>query len=257
MKASKRASGRRGAAAGLPRRESDLYDPLRALLERQGYAVQAEVDGCDLVARRGEDVIVVEMKRRRGLDLLVQATDRQRITDSVYVALPGPAPSGRDRAWVGFQRLLRRLELGLILVTLKPRARVDILFHPLPARRAKLKRRRRAVLREIEGRSGHYNRGGTGGRAIVTAYRESAIRVAVALDLHGPLAPRTLRRLGCGEKTQSILANNHYGWFERIDRGIYTLTGCGKDALEGYGDIAAHYAEEIRRLQVEGADAAP
>ena len=30
-----------------------------------------------------------------------------------------------------------------------------------------------------------------------------------------------IRALGTGEKTGPILAANHYGWFERIARGLY------------------------------------
>jgi hypothetical protein len=41
--------------------ESDLYAPVKAFLERQGYAVKAEIDGSDVVAKRGgEPPIVVE-----------------------------------------------------------------------------------------------------------------------------------------------------------------------------------------------------
>ena len=29
------------------------------------------------------------------------------------------------------------------------------------------------------------------------------------------------------------MADNHYGWFDRIARGVYTLTETGTAALEG------------------------
>jgi hypothetical protein len=45
--------------------------------------VRAEVKHCNVTASKGDDLIVVEMKPRCGLDLLIQATRRQLITDSV------------------------------------------------------------------------------------------------------------------------------------------------------------------------------
>jgi hypothetical protein len=27
--------------------------------------------------------------------------------------------------------------------------------------------------------------------------------------------------MGCSQKAGAILRDNHYGWFERIDRGVY------------------------------------
>ena len=74
--------------------ETDLYAPVKRLLEEQGYTVRAEVDRCDLVAvRGGEPPVIVELKRRFALSLVYQGIERQRITDAVYLAVA--APSGR------------------------------------------------------------------------------------------------------------------------------------------------------------------
>ena len=35
-------------------------------------------------------------------------------------------------------------------------------------------------------------------------------------------------------KATRIMADNHYGWFERIETGIYALTPKGSDALVAY-----------------------
>ncbi len=97
-------------------KETDLYKPIHDYLAKLGYTVQAEVNHCDIIARKGDDLIVIELKTRFGLDLLIQAAERQSITDSVYVALPGPMKMGKRNRWPQKKRLLRRLELGLILV---------------------------------------------------------------------------------------------------------------------------------------------
>ena len=222
-------------------RESDLYAPLRDYLVAQGYAVQGEVKRCDVVARKDDDLIVIELKRHFSTRLLIQAVDRQKITDSVYVALPGPFDRRRRSRWRGIERLLRRLELGLIVVTLGDSPYVQVVFHPLPYRRRKQRRRERAVLKEMTARTGDYNEGGSVRQTVVTAYRENAIHIACCLRRLGTLAPRELRALGTGPKTTRILASNFYGWFRRVDRGIYELTPQGQRELDAYPELVGRY----------------
>jgi hypothetical protein len=217
--------------------ESELYEPVRAHLEALGYTVRSEVHHCDIAAIRGDELVVVELKRSLTLTLVLQATRRQRITGSVYVAVPRPRSMGRQTKWRDLQHLLRRLELGLILVTLGRTPRVEVAFHPVPFRRQKRQSLARAVIAEMNGRSAEHNRGGSRGVPLVTAYREEALRIAWLLDLHGPASPRALRTHGSGPKTQSLLYTNVYGWFDRVDRGVYALNGDGRAALEQFKHV--------------------
>ena len=98
------------------------------------------------------------------------------------------------------------------------------------------------------GRSGNRNRGGSTGRKLVTAYRETAIHIACCLERYGSLTPQQLRALGTGSKTTSILYKDVYGWFERVTRGVYALSPRGRAALEGYPDLAAEYGEMLDGL---------
>ena len=216
--------------------EADLYEPIARHLDGLGYTVRGEVMDCDITATRGDELVVIEMKRTFSTALLVQATKRQRITDSVYVAVPRPK---QRRQWNGFRHLLRRLEIGLIFVSFARRRkpRVEVVFHPVPHQRQKRKAAKRAVLAEMEGRSGDFNCGGSTRRKIVTAYRENAIQIACYLDAMGPMSPKQLRELGTGAKTLAILYSNFYGWFERVDRGVYALRGKGREDLRGYGKV--------------------
>ena len=69
--------------------ESDLYPPVKALLEGQGYEVKGEIGAADVVAcRDAEEVVVVELKTGFSLSLFHQAIERQAVTDAVYVAVP-------------------------------------------------------------------------------------------------------------------------------------------------------------------------
>jgi len=206
--------------------------------------LRSEVRDCDIAATRGEELLVVEVKRSMSLSLLVQAARRQRLTDCVYVAIPRPA--NKWKWWQesrGVRHLLRRLELGLILVSLDPdKPAVEMVSHPLPFARKKRAKSRRAVLEEIEHRTGDYNRAGSTRTELVTAYRENAIHVACCLLKRGSMSPAELRSLGTSEKTYSILRSNVYGWFERIGTGLYGLTARGRADLAGYPELAAHYS---------------
>ncbi|MBW2052475.1 MAG: hypothetical protein JRG97_01615 [Deltaproteobacteria bacterium] len=226
--------------------ETDLYAPIRDYLKSEGYHVQAEVNHCDVIASKGNDLIVVELKRNFSVDLLVQATDRQSITDSVYVALPASPGASRKKHWRKKIRLLRQLELGLIVVNFKSKGpEVAIICHPLPFQRQKLKRKKRAVLSEISNRTGNYNQGGSTRRKIVTAYRENVIHIACCLEKFGPLKSQQLRAMETGPKTLSILSSNFYKWFQRIERGVYDLTELGKSELNDYPDLAEKYRKKL------------
>jgi hypothetical protein len=220
--------------------ETDLYRPIYEHLVAQGYTVRSEVANCDIAASRGDDLIIIELKRSFSTDLLIQAAKRQRMTDSVYVALPRQRNGRKLR---GIKHLLRRLELGLIFVSPNGRtkSRVEMAFHPVPFQRQKRRRARRAVLREMAQRSGDFNEGGSCRRKIVTAYRENAVHIACCLDQLGPLSPKRLRALGTGPKTLSILYSNFYGWFERVDRGLYALSARGRDELAEYPELVRQH----------------
>jgi hypothetical protein len=229
-------------------KETELYEPIRDYLVARGYSVHGEVKDCDIAARKGDDLIVVELKRHFGVEVLMQATERQRITDSVYVGIPRPKNAGRDKHWKGLRRLLRQLELGLILVSFnRKKPRVEIAFHPLPYDRKKQRRRLRAIIGEMEGRTVDYNQGGSSKKQLMTAYRENAIQIACFLEMLGPQSPRALRALGTGPKTLSILYDNHYGWFARIGRGIYAVTPRGRKEIQAFSELTQRYAHELNR----------
>ena len=67
----------------------------------------------------------------------------------------------------------------------------------------------------------------------MTAYRQQALAVANALA-GTPGRPRELRILA--PDAAKILQGNVYGWFERIERGVYGLTSSGRVALVTWAD---------------------
>ncbi len=233
--------------------ETDLYPPVRDFLVRNGYTVHGEVHDCDVTAVKGEELIVIELKLRLNIELLAQAVERQRITESVYVAVPRTEMNRWQSRWTRIKHLLRRLETGLILVSPDPSSPfIEILFHPLPAQRRKTKKLGRAILQEIQARSVDVNLGGSSRSPIMTAYKENALQIAVCLAVSGPLTPKDLRAMGTGSKTTSILYNNFFNWFERVDRGVYDLSLKGRDALIKYPEIVDCHRQRLKeRLEDE------
>ncbi len=223
-------------------KETDLYPPVKHYLQQQGYQVRGEVNGCDIAATKGEQLLVVELKLGLSTTLLVQAIERQRLTDLVYVALPKPSPREWRRRWSGLQRLLRQLELGLLLVSFTGDAgHVEVAFDPAPFQRRKSPKRLRAVLSEIAGRSGDFNLGGSSRRRLLTAYREQALYIAWWLSQLGPQSPKALRLRGTCDNTRDILYKNHYGWFEHPEKGLYQLSDAGREALEQHKELAGRW----------------
>ncbi|HEY3416210.1 MAG TPA: DUF2161 family putative PD-(D/E)XK-type phosphodiesterase, partial [Armatimonadota bacterium] len=198
-----------------PTAETHLYPPVATFLTTQGYTVRGEVRHCDVVGVRGDEVVVVELKLALNLALVAQAVRRQAITPSVYVAVPRPPNKGKWlRRMRGELAVLRRLEIGVLLVSLDPRKPgVDVVAHPEPMAPRQRHPHRRAVLREVANRSADYNTGGSCRRKLVTAYREHAIHIACCLQAQSPQSPRALRARDTGEKTLAILRRNVYGWF--------------------------------------------
>lgn len=225
-------------------KETDLYPPLKLWLESNGYKVHAEVGHCDIAAVKNDELIIIEMKRAINLELLLQSTRRQRMKAAIYAAVPSPRTN--NRAWRERARLLRRLDIGLIVVNLhSARPSVQLLFHPGPYKPPKSKAQTQALLSEIAGRSKDLNTGGSTRTRLHTAYREQAITVAVALNALGPTSPKNLRNAGTSQKTASILRDNHYGWFNHLDFGLYSLSATGQQALVENADLVVCIREQL------------
>lgn len=230
--------------------EVDLYDPVKNHFTERGYHVYGEVNDCDVVAMKDEELIIIELKLRLNLDLVMQATKRQRLSEQVYVAIPRPTYSFRSQKWRDICYLMRRLEVGLIVISFQTKkAQVQVIHHPASFDRVKSmqlsKKRRNRLLAEIEGRSGDFNIGGSSQTQIMTAYKETCIYIACCLIHHGPLSAKVLREIGTGDKTSRILIRNYDEWFERIERGVYAISEKGKNDLKDYPEFVEHYMKLV------------
>ncbi len=224
-------------------KESDLYEPVKEYLDSLGYDTKGEVLSCDIAAVKGDELIVVELKRGFTMELIYQALKRQRAADSVYVAVPLPKRGYKDAHYNDMVNLCRRLELGLMLVgfTTGGKPQIDVAVNPSPAKPVRHdKKKRMAILTEHSGRTGSVNTGGVARRKIITVYKEQALCIAKILSEHGELSAKQIKELGGGDKTSSILRMNYYDWFMKTGSGkelTYRITEAGEQALTEFGNL--------------------
>jgi hypothetical protein len=220
-------------------READLYAPLKTYLSAQGYTVKAEVGPCDIMARRGgEAPLVVEMKLTFSLALVMQGVARQALVDHVYLAVPVSAAKGWVLRYRDILALCRRLGLGLLAVDVG-QGRVTAHLDPGPYAPRKNAPRTARLLREFDRRVGDPNIGGTTRTQRMTAYRQDALRCLAHLAI-APASPAATAKATGVVKAATLLRADHYGWFDRIDRGVYGLSPKGHAALaDHHATIAA------------------
>jgi hypothetical protein len=220
-------------------KETDLGDILISYLRGQSYSVSAEVNNCDLVARKGDETLLFELKTSMSSKLLVQGLERKALCESVYLVLP--VPVGRDSIpnQSDYVKLIKALELGLILIHfMKTKTKVEVLVHPQSYSRRRRPNRFKALIREIDGRYGEYNRAGQPStEERITRFKQDNIQISAALAELGESSPKSLVNIGCSPRTGRILSQNMYGWYQRIGRGLYTLHPAGTEALKNYPNI--------------------
>ncbi len=218
-------------------KESDLYPPVKAYLEAQGYDVKAEIGDCDLMAIRGNEApVVVELKLTFSLALVMQGVARQTMFDDVYLAVPVSGDRGWKLRYKDIIRLCRRLGLGLLAVKDDG---VEAHLDPGDYQPRKQKRRIGRLLKEFERRVGDPNEGGTTGVKRMTAYRQDALRCAILLGRDGPTKAALVAKGANVARAAAIMRADHYGWFERVERGVYALTPKGVAGLDEHAEMVA------------------
>ena len=205
-----------------------MYLPIKLFFEELGYTVKAEVKDADVSAIKDGELVIIEMKMIFSLKLLFQATQRQKITDNVYVAIPKPTfKVYKSKSFKEKLYLLKRLHLGLLLVGDTVKVELDPKPFNLKISQARSKKKKNLHLKEFSNRHGSLNTGGVTGTKIMTHYREQAL-LMTGLMTNGDTRIKDLKINV--PKAASILQKNFYGWFERSSRGIYQLTESGSSA---------------------------
>lgn len=229
-------------------KETNLYEGVKKYFESLGFLVRAEVKEIDVCAIKDGLLIGVELKKNLTVDLLVQGALRQRVCDLVYIAVPRPKRFRKNREFSNVLHLLRRLELGLLFIDVDKGEAEEVLepaYFNLDKARATLVNKRKALLKEIKGRSLSLNQGGSSRTKLMTAYREESLKTVAILLEKGSVAPKDLKEMGL---KSTILRDNYYGWFKKIARGIYVLDDSKSDDYACFGD----YISEFRSVLFSG-----
>jgi hypothetical protein len=208
--------------------ETSLYVPVKRFLEGLGFDVKGEICGCDLVALRGDEpplVVVGELKLGFNLELLLQGVDRTAACDEIWLAVRISGRRGRERD-PRVRKLCRLLGFGLLGVS--GVGRIELLVEPGPWRPRRDAKRRSRLVDEHRRRLGDPVLGGTCKMPLMTAYRQQALACAASLR-NGPR--RTSEIKIAIPDAPKILLRNVYGWFFRVERGVYGLTLEGTSAL--------------------------
>ena len=214
-------------------KETALYPPIKAYLTRAGWTVKGEVGAADVVARRGDDILVVELKLGFSLAHFHQGIERLQTTDLVYLAVPA---GGKAKALKANVKLARRVGLGVLTV----RARdglVEVLAEPGPYAPRKSKKKKARLVKAFERLEGDPNAGGATRHGLVTGYRQDALKCARFLAVHGPSKGSVVKDWTEVPQATRIMADDHYGWFQRVSKGIYGLTKAGEKGLADWGDV--------------------
>jgi hypothetical protein len=210
-------------------KESDLYLPIKSFLNNQGYEVKGEIKNCDIVAKKADEVIIIELKLTLNITLLLQSVERFTLADIVYIAIPKQSAIFRKKQ-KQIKKLIARLGLGLIVVDLQPTQQyVEVINDPKDYIPRKNKRKQTALLKEFNLRQGDTQKGGsTTNKAGLTAYRQRCIRIAEYLSNGHSTTGAAIKKALSEPQATQFLYNNHYDWFDKVDRGVYKLSDKGK-----------------------------
>lgn len=232
-------------------KEIELYEPIKNYLLKNGYKLQAEVKNCDIAYLYKNNLVVIELKKSFNLKLLYQALDRKVFANKVFIAIIRPK-NFRKKETKYMLNILKALNIGLITVSLdSPLKTVEIILEPQNQIINSKIKKRNIILNEIQNRNLNINIGGSVKKAnILTAYKEQVIFLACILNKIKVGSPSFIKKQFNIQNASSILQNNYYGYFEKIERGKYTLSKKGKDMLSGeqFKEVILYYIKEVEKF---------
>lgn len=233
-------------------KECDLYPPVYNYFKSLGYEVKAEVKDCDLVAVKGSEIVIAELKTNFCLKLIYQAIERQSISNFVYVVIPRPKKGAKNKEWRSMLKLMKRLDIGIITVAMDSEIKtIDVVSSPVGQNKLKNSKKREQVNREFNERNMDTNTGGISRTKILTAYKEKCIHTLCIIEKHGYITPANLKKYLNEKYADRILRNNYYGWFDKIEKGVYGISLEGKKVLYGedYKHIVEFYNEKCSYIK--------
>ena len=203
-------------------KETHLFLPVKILFESMGFEVEAEIEHIDIVAKKGDRYIAIELKKDLNLNVIAQVLKRQALTDEAYIATFNPTKKVmQSKLYKDKLLILKRLGIGLIIVDTS--ATIIKESEVILPRKNKIKRKR---LIETFEQLNKENVGGSHQVKRMTLYRKQAMSIAQCIGKMPKKAAQIKLETGI-DKAYSILYKNYYGWFEAIGKGLYQLSDLG------------------------------
>ena len=214
-----------------------MYEPIKRHFQNLGYVVKGEVGAADVMAVRGnEPAIIIELKLGFSLTLFHQATERLRISDHVYVAVVRPEGKFGYKRLKLNQNLCRRLGLGLLTLRVRDQF-VELHCMPEQYNPRKSAKKSKQIMKLFERLDGDPNSGGATRHGLVTGYRQDALKCATFLAISGASRGAVVAKKTGVESATSLMRNNVYGWFDKVEQGVYALNSTGKKGLTDWADV--------------------
>lgn len=214
-----------------------MYEPIKRHFQNLGYVVKGEVGAADVMAVRGnEPAIIIELKLGFSLTLFHQATERLRMSDHVYVAVVRPEGKFGYKRLKLNQNLCRRLGLGLLTLRVRDQF-VELHCMPEQYNPRKSAKKSKQIMKLFERLDGDPNSGGATRHGLVTGYRQDALKCATFLAISGASKGAVVAKETGVESATSLMRNNVYGWFDKVEQGVYALNSTGKKGLTDWADV--------------------
>ena len=214
-----------------------MDEPIKRHFQNLGYVVKGEVGAADVMAVRGnEPAIIIELKLGFSLTLFHQATERLRISDHVYVAVVRPEGKFGYKRLKLNQNLCRRLGLGLLTLRVRDQF-VELHCMPEQYNPRKSAKKSKQIMKLFERLDGDPNSGGATRHGLVTGYRQDALKCATFLAISGASRGAVVAKETGVESATSLMRNNVYGWFDKVEQGVYALNSTGKKGLTDWADV--------------------
>ncbi len=228
-------------------KESDIFYPLVSYFNQLGYEVFGEVLDCDVVVKKNKELIIVEMKLNFNIKLIIQAIDRFKYSDKVYIAIQKPAKFNRKKR-LELKKLCTMLGLGIFIIDLNNKlVEIELLLESTNIHKIK-QTKQKEIFKQLNDTKFNLNIGGVNQVKINTSYKEKCIYIACILTRCEIISAKQLKdEFNFSENIYNVLYKNYYNWFEKVQHGFYKLTDLGFEALddERYYPIVYYYQNEL------------
>lgn len=219
--------------------EKELYPIVANYFKENGFLLDGEVNDVDILCIKDEVTVAVELKLELNFKVIIQASKRQKLFDLVYIGIKTPK-SLKSNIFKDKIYLLKRLGIGLIIINPISNT-LSIHSDPVESNiniyKSRNKEKKESIILELKERKYKNNIGGVNKVKTITKYRQDCLIVLDTLKTNGAMSGKNIKKITGVEKATSIMSLNYYGWFVKINRGVYDISKFGETEFLNYEKI--------------------